>query len=93
MTVEEARELILLHGYSHPDLDHPKLETGFLGSLRPYQGLNEENFREVKEAIRVLAPEIQAREVVDKQIVSALWAICFCALAWGVYPEGLLERV
>jgi len=93
VTIEEARELILLHGYSHPNIEHPKMDTGFLGSLRPYQGyLNEENYREVKEAIRTVAPQIQAqRDVIDKELISALWAICFCSLAWGVYPGGLLR--
>lgn len=91
MTAAEARELLLLHSFSYHDLDHPKMVGGFLGSLRPYQGLNEKNFHELMEAIGVLAPQLQA-EKVDREIVSALWAICFLARLWGLEPDGMLQR-
>lgn len=91
MTTQEARELLLLHSFGHGDLDHPKMVGGFLGSLRPYQGLNEKNYHELMEAVRTLAPELQ-RESVDREIISALWSICYCTWLWGLEPGGMLRR-
>lgn len=91
MTTAEARELLLLHSFSYHDLEHPKRAGGFLGSLRPYHGLKEKNFHELMEAIGVLAPQLQAAKV-DREIVSALWAICYLARLWGIEPGGMLQR-
>src|SRR5438128_1239377 len=91
MSAEQAKELLLLHSFSYPDVDHPKMTSGFLGSLRPYRGLNEENYHEVMEAIRTLAPQLQASEV-DREVISALWAICYLARLWGLEPDGMLQR-
>lgn len=63
-----------------------------MGSLRPFQGLHEANYREVMDAIRTLAPELQREGVVDKEIMSALWIICFQAWAEGLNSEGSLRR-
>lgn len=89
----EAKEFLLLHAFSDPrSPEHPKARSGFLGSLRPYEGhLIEQNFVEVMEALRGLAPEL-SRDTVDREIVSALWAICHLARAWGVEPDGMLRR-
>lgn len=92
MNPDEAREALLLHSFAHPDLNHPKMEAGFLGSLRPYRGLNKENFLEVMEAIRALAPELQKQEVVDRKIISALWNICFQTWAIALQSGGALNR-
>ena len=92
MTFKEAKQTLLLHSFSHSDLSHPKMATGFLGSLRPYQGIKEENFREVMEAIKSLAEYFQKEPLLDKEIVNALWGICHLARAWGVHPDGMLRR-
>ena len=92
MSFSEAKELLLLHSYGEPNTDHPTQISGFLGSLRPYQGLNEGNFHAVMEAITALAPYFQQKMLVDKEIISALWAICSLGRAWGVEPEGMLRR-
>ena len=91
MTTAEARELLLLHSFSYHDLDHPKMEGGFLGSLRPYRGLKQENYHELKEAICTLAPQLQAGDV-DREIISALWGICYLAWLWGLEPDRMLQR-
>src|SRR5437870_2228059 len=92
MTSEEARELLLLHRFGHPNVNHPKMETGFLGSLRHFRGLNEDNFHEVMAAIRTLAPELQRPDVVDKEILSALWDMCWQASLIGLHSLGALQR-
>jgi hypothetical protein len=92
MNAHEAREALLLHSFSYPDLTHPKMVQGFLGSLRPYTGLRDENFREVMEAIRVLAPEFRTQDAVDKELISALWDICFQTWSIALQSEGALRR-
>ena len=93
MTPAHAKELLLLHGFRDPrSIEHPKAKAGFLGSLRPYGGhLVEENFREVMDSLRVLAPELSGATV-DREVVGALWAMCHLAHAWGVEPDGMLRR-
>jgi hypothetical protein len=91
MTAEQAKELLLMHSFMHDDIEHPKMTLGFLGSLRPYRGLREENLHEVMESLRVLAPELR-QEKVDTEVMSALWGICVSARAWGVHPLGMLRR-
>jgi hypothetical protein len=91
MNTLQARELLLLHSFRLPALDHPKMTGGFLGSLRPYQGLNEGNYHEVMEAIYTLAPQLQGQEL-DREIVSALWSICYLARLWALEPDGMLQR-
>ena len=51
----------------------------------------EENFLEVMESLRALAPELSGTTV-DREVVGALWALCHLAPAWGVEPEGMLRR-
>ena len=91
MNPTEAKELLLLHSFSLPDLNGPKMHSSFLGSLRPYRGnLIEENFHEVMTALLVIAPLLEKPEV-DREIVSALWSICHLARSWGVSPFGMLQ--
>ena len=92
MNPSEAKELLQLHSYQHPDLDHPKMRSGFLGCLRPYRGaLVEENFHEVMRALRGVAALLEQPQV-DQEIINALWGICHLARAWGVAPSGMLRR-
>lgn len=90
MNETEAKEFLLLHGFAG-DLKNPKMASGFLGSLRPYRGLNESNFHEIMAALRVLAPHFAAEQL-DRKLISALWTMGHLARAWGVHPEGMLRR-
>jgi hypothetical protein len=94
MTEAEAKEILLLHSFAHPNsLEDPRALNGFLGSLRPYRGhLVESNFQEIMEALRVLAPGLEKQPQLDRETISALWAICHLARAWGVHPDGMLRR-
>jgi hypothetical protein len=92
MTTTEAKELLLLHSFAHSDIHHPKMISGFLGSLRPYSGhLVEQNYHEVMAALRVLAPSLE-QPMVDREVIKALWGICHLAHSWGVHPDGMLRR-
>ena len=89
-----AKEFLLLHSFSHPQsASHPKAKSGFLGSLRPYAGsLNPDNFREVMDALVVLASDLREKPSVDRQVVGALWGIVNLSRVWAIEPDGMLQR-
>lgn len=89
MNVEEAKELLSYHSGTNDDIHNPKWEFGFLGSLRPFRGeLQEENFIEVMECIKVLKDEFSA-PMIDKRMVSDIVGMAYFARSW-VSPEGVL---
>ncbi|OMF05407.1 hypothetical protein BK129_15610 [Paenibacillus amylolyticus] len=91
MEREEAVTLLKCHSFSYDDLSHPKMENGFIGSLRPFRGhLIKENFHELMEILRVLASEL-ARPSLDREVMACLWGITHMARAWAVEPEGMLR--
>jgi hypothetical protein len=71
-------------------VDSPRWTFGFLGSLRPFTGLREENFHEVMAALRTLAPTLQ-EDAVARDVVAGLVGVCHLGRAWGVHPEGMLR--
>ena len=45
MDYQTAKHLLRLHSFEDPEPHHPKQDSGFLGSVRPYRGsLNPKNF-------------------------------------------------
>ncbi|MBD0403017.1 hypothetical protein [Flammeovirga sp. EKP202] len=92
MTKQEAKRLLMLHSFMSENINHPKMENGFIGSLRPFSGkLNENNFHEVVKAIKTLSEEIRS-EKIDREIMAAIWNICHLTKSWGTDDEGLLQR-
>lgn len=92
LSLEQARDLLRYHAFADDDVNHPKMESGFLGSLRPYPGyLNEDNFHEIMACLQVLAGEFMQEAAMDKALVSQLWAICHLGRMWGVHPQGMLR--
>lgn len=96
MTLEQAKARLQIHAYSHPDAESDPeidlaMERGFLGSLRPYTGLDAKNFEGVMNALECLAPRFQ-EESLDKEVVQSLWSICNLSRAWGLDPNGMLLR-
>jgi hypothetical protein len=90
MTETEAYDLLIAHAGASPSPDHPTLGTGFLGMLRPYGGLREENFHEVMLALRTVAPSLQAATV-NRELIVALWGICHFGRAWALEKDGMLQ--
>ena len=91
MNIELAKELLSFHSCRNENIDDPRWENGFLGILRPFQGeLNEKNFIEIMECLKVLAPEIQ-KENIDKNIVSDIMNIIHFTRNW-VSEGGMLTR-
>src|SRR5262245_44785602 len=91
MTEDEAKKAILLHSFA-ARLETPGMNRGFLGMLRPYGGLREENFHEVMAALKALEPSLSSGDAIDRQLIHSLWAICHLARMWGVDLGGMLRR-
>lgn len=92
MTIEEAKQILKYHSFTDEDVNHPKMEKGFLGMLRPFSGkLYEENYHEVIAAIKTLADEIRDKEKIDKEVISAIWGICHLTRSWAIEKEGMLQ--
>ena len=89
MSIEEAKELLSYHSFRNENIEDPREINGFLGSLRPFKGeLNEKNFIEVMECMKVLQDEFSQKQV-DKYMVSDLVAITHLARMWAS-PDGML---
>ena len=66
MSIEEAKELLSYHSFRNENVEDPREINGFLGSLRPFKGeLNENNFIEVMECMKVLQDEFSQKQVDD----------------------------
>ena len=92
MELADAKNLLLLHSFGHPDQEHPTMSGGFVGSLRQYMGLNLDNFHEVMAAIVGVAPHLVQERYIDREIVDALWSLCWSARNRGLDPNGMLQR-
>lgn len=93
MNYEDAVNLILMHGIGRDDvpLDEALLENGFLGCLRPFSGLREENFLQVMHAIVALKPHLAEARAWDLRLVEGLWELTKRARLWGLDPNGMLQ--
>ncbi len=43
------------------------------------------------DALAVLHPHFKEADL-DREVMNALWGMCFFARAWGVHPNGMLRR-
>lgn len=89
MQLSEAKFLIRMHAGT---VEGPKMDTGFIGCLRPYRGLDDENFEEVVEAIATVANDLEVGPQVDRDVIFALWSMCQTARIYGVREGGILTR-
>jgi hypothetical protein len=85
---------LLLHGPGTTDAAGRPLvlEDGFLGSLRPYRGLDEKNFHVVMEALLSVGEDLYQTPQLDRELVCAVWSICHTTRLWGLHPGGMLQR-
>ena len=90
--MKEAKQKLKFHSLTSDDINHPKMERGFLGMLRPFSGeLSEENFHEVVKAIQILSDELRNHKKIDKKVISAIWGICHLTRSWAIEKEGMLQ--
>lgn len=90
MNIEEAKELLSFHSCRNSDIHNPKWEHGFIGSLRPLEGIHEDNFIEIMECLKVLKEEFY-RPAIDREIISDVISIVSTTRSW-VSPDGMLGR-
>lgn len=94
MNYEMANLLLLEHGSGWQDGEgeiHFKRD-GFLGMLRPYQGLIESNFHRVLEAIYVVGERVCQESQMDRELAGTLFHLCTTARSWGLRSGGMLQR-
>lgn len=89
MNYATARLKLLLHaGMSSEDIQ----SDGFLGTLRPYKGLHDENFHQVMEAILLAGESIYSEPKIDRDLVDAIWRMCIIARLSGIELNGPLVK-
>jgi hypothetical protein len=94
MNYEEAVNLILMQGAGRDDVRREQvfLQDGFLGCLRPFSGLREENFIELMRAIIALKPHLSGAAAWELRLVQGLWELTTRARHWGLDQNGMLQR-
>jgi hypothetical protein len=94
MDISQAQEELSFHSGRNSNIEDVRWEQGFLGSLRPYKGMDliEENFHSVIKCLRVLFTFIQTNDVIDKDLVSDINGILCLGRTLAVYEEGMLLR-
>ena len=94
MTYDDAVNVILMHGIGREDvpLDNALVADGFLGCLRPYSGLREDNFLRVIEAVIALKPHLAGSAQWERRLVEGLWGLTTTARRCGLDAGGLLQQ-
>ena len=92
MNKEQALLLLSIHSGRNPDINDPRWESGFLGVLRPFQGvLTDSNFHEIMECLKALSADFDSKQI-GQEVVSDLWGICYTARVWALEKDGMLQR-
>ena len=94
MKDHQAKEELSFHSGRNSNTDDPRWESGFLGSLRPYQGMDlvEENFHKIIECLRVIAPSLRNDDNLSRNLVSDISGILCLGKSWAVQKDGMLLR-
>ncbi|MDE6639539.1 MAG: hypothetical protein K2K63_03330 [Acetatifactor sp.] len=92
MTSEEARISLSFHSGRNSNIKDPRWINGFLGSLRKFNGdIIEENFIDVMNCLKVLAPEF-ASDSVDKNLLADVYGILYYTTIW-IQEGGRLSDI
>ncbi len=87
MDKEEAIHRLLVHG----SYIESELESGLLGSFRPYRGLRHDLLNDIVDCIRVLKDELH-QPCVDTRLMLALWSICGTTKLWVLDKDSMVRR-
>ena len=91
MDKDEAKIRLSFHSGRNRNIEDPRWENGFLGSLRPFRGeLHQENFDEVMACLRALKADLSA-PLIEREVMSDIVGIVHLTRAWAA-PEGMLGR-
>ena len=92
LTLDEATELLRIHGGSCEDPYDERMETGLIYSFRAWNGKpNSENFRQVMACIKALGPTWSA-ESIPRRPLSDLVAILHLGLSYVSDPRRKQHR-
>ena len=91
---KDAVNVILMQGIGRKDvpLGDALTPDSFLGCLRPFSGLREENFQQIMDALVALKPHLAGQAVWERRLVEGLWGLTTTARLWGLDPDGMLQR-
>ena len=94
MEYRDALNTILLHGVGRNDvpLADATLENGFIGCLRPWTGLRDENYRDLMRAILSLHESLDGLDNWPKELVLGLVGITRMTHCWAIDDTGMLRR-
>ena len=94
MEYRDALNTILMHGVGRSDvpLSEAVHEHGFIGCLRPWSGLRDENYLELMTAILSLHDSLADRNNWPTDLIGGLVGITRMAHCWGIDETGMLRR-
>ena len=92
MNREEALISLSFHSGRNSDINDARWENGFLGSLRTCGGiLNENNFIDIMECLKVLAIEFDSNKI-DRNLIADLYGIFYQTNLW-LGKGGSLDNI
>jgi len=94
MEYRDALNTILMHGVGRRDvpLSDALHEHGFIGCLRPWSGLRDENYRDVMIAILSLRESLADADCWPTELVGGIMGITRMAHGWALDSNGMLQR-
>lgn len=94
MNYPEALNTILMHGIGRSDvpLKDALHKKGFIGCLRPWAGLRDENYVELMRAILSLRESMAGRREWPTELVAGIMGITRMAHCWALDDSGMLRR-
>lgn len=92
MDRDEALMLLSFHSGRNPDINDPKWISGFVGSLKYFDGkLNEHNFIEIMECLKVLSKDFESDQI-DRDFMADIYGIFYQTNLW-LGKGGRLEDI
>ncbi len=88
MQYDNAKQELLRHAGTTEDF----YEQGFVGCLRPYAGIQAENFHTIIQSLLTVGDEFASTERIERSVVEAIFVITVTARRWGVDEDGMLVR-
>lgn len=94
MKYRDALNTILMHGVGRRDvpLSDALHEHGFVGCLRPWSGLRDQNYRELMLAILSLHESLAGSDCWPTELVAGIMGITRMAHSWALDSNGMLQR-
>jgi hypothetical protein len=94
MEYRDALNMILMHGIGRDDVSvsDALYQHGFIGCLRPWSGLRDENYHELMSAIVSLHHSLAGRNEWPVELIAGIMGITRMAHCWGIDDAGMLRR-